>query len=89
MTRRLGYDNHRYNSCKRCFSVDECSATYFFFSGGFVFNGNQKSIMMSIFLLALPLYLDKEKKQRTTKKEPRNNEGLFNVFRSFLVVVRA
>lgn len=39
-----------------------------FFSGGFVFNGNQKSIMMSIFLLALPLYLDKEKKQRTTKK---------------------
>lgn len=45
--------------------------------------------MMSIFLLALPLYLDKEKKQRTTKKEPRNNEGLFNVFRSFLVVVRA
>lgn len=60
-----------------------------FFSEGFVFNGNQKSIMMSIFLLALPLYLDKEKKQRTTKKEPRNNEGLFNVFRSFLVVVRA
>ena len=39
-----------------------------FFSEGFVFNGNQKSIMMSIFLLALPLYLDKEKKQRTTKK---------------------
>ena len=34
-----------------------------FFSEGFVFNGNQKSIMMSIFLLALPLYLDKEKKQ--------------------------
>ena len=43
-----------------------------FFSEGFVFNGNQKSIMMSIFLLALPLYLDKEKKQRTSKKEPRN-----------------
>ena len=41
-----------------------------FFSEGFVFNGNQKSIMMSIFLLALPLYLDKEKKQRTTKKRP-------------------
>ena len=39
-----------------------------FFSEGFVFNGNQKSIMMSIYLLALPLYLDKEKKQRTTKK---------------------
>lgn len=39
-----------------------------FFFEGFVFNGNQKSIMMSIFLLALPLYLDKEKKQRTTKK---------------------
>ena len=39
-----------------------------FFSEGFVFNGNQKSIMMSIFLLALSLYLDKEKKQRTTKK---------------------
>jgi hypothetical protein len=39
-----------------------------FFSEGFVFNGNQKSIMMSIFLLALPLYLDKENKQRTTKK---------------------
>ena len=39
-----------------------------FFPEGFVFNGNQKSIMMSIFLLALPLYLDKEKKQRTTKK---------------------
>ena len=39
-----------------------------FFSEGFVFNGNQKSIIMSIFLLALPLYLDKEKKQRTTKK---------------------
>lgn len=41
-----------------------------FFSEGFVFNGHQKSIMMSIFLLALPLYLDKEKKQRTTKKRP-------------------
>ena len=39
-----------------------------FFSEGFVFNGNQKSIMMSIFLLSLSLYLDKEKKQRTTKK---------------------
>ena len=43
-----------------------------FFSEGFVFNGNQKSIMISIFLLALPLYLDKEKKQRTSKKDPRN-----------------
>ena len=43
-----------------------------FFSEGFVFNGDQKSIMISIFLLALPLYLDKEKKQRTSKKDPRN-----------------
>ena len=43
-----------------------------FFSEGFVFNGNQKSIMTGIVLLALPLYLDKEKKQRTTKKEPRD-----------------
>ena len=45
-----------------------------FFSEGFVFNGNQKSIMMSIFLLVLALCLDKENKQskenkqRTTKK---------------------
>ena len=31
-----------------------------FFSEGFVFNGNQKSIMTGILLLALPLYLDKE-----------------------------
>ena len=69
MTRRLGYDNHRYNSCKRCFSVDECSATYFFFSEGFVFNDSQKSIMTGILLLILPLYLDKEKKETATKKE--------------------
>ena len=39
-----------------------------FLSEGFVFNNSQKSIMTSIFFLALPLYLDKEKKQRTTKK---------------------
>lgn len=48
-----------------------------FFSEGFVFNGNQKSIMMSIFLLALPLYLDKEKKQRTTKKRTYKQRGSF------------
>lgn len=48
-----------------------------FFSEGFVFNGNQKSIMMSIFLLILSLCLDKEnkqskeKKQRLSKKDPR------------------
>lgn len=48
-----------------------------FFSEGFVFNGNQKSIMMSIFLLALPLYLDKEKKQRTTKKRTQKQRGSF------------
>ena len=48
-----------------------------FFSEGFVFNGNQKSIMMSIFLLALLLYLDKEKKQRTTKKRTYKQRGSF------------
>ena len=42
-----------------------------FFLEGFVFNGNQKSIMMSIFLLVLSLCLDKENKQRTSKKDPR------------------
>lgn len=31
-----------------------------FLSEGFVFNNSQKSIMTSIFFLALPLYLDKE-----------------------------
>ena len=68
MTRRLGYDNHRYNSCKRCFSVDECSATYFFFFRGFCIQWQPKVNNDVYFLLALPLYLDKEKKQRTTKK---------------------
>ena len=40
-----------------------------FFSEGFVFNDSQKSIMTGIFLLILPLYLDKEKKETATKKE--------------------
>lgn len=42
-----------------------------FLSEGFVFNNSQKSIMTSIFFLALPLYLDKEKKQKTNKKSRR------------------
>ena len=35
-----------------------------FLSEGFVFNNSQKSIMTSIFFLALPLYLDKEKENQ-------------------------
>ena len=74
--------NRRFDFCKEyAFELSDYAkshgVTTIIEDQGFVFNGNQKSIMMSIFLLVLPFYLDKEKnqskekKQRPSKKDPR------------------